>query len=107
MLSGAVVNATAQPPQDPSILLRRRAPAGNVFQVLGPRSSKANDLAPDLTKASSKCKRRPARNHFEPCGDVDAVAKDIVVVNDDVADVDADPKFKPPDLAAFRSAMSS
>ena len=32
---------------------------------------------------------------LEPRGDVDAVAEDIVVVDDDVADVDADAKFDP------------
>ena len=48
------------------------------------------------------------RNPFKPSGDIDAVAKDIVVIDNDVADVDADPKFNPPDLAAqpaFCSAM--
>ena len=35
------------------------------------------------------------RNSFKPRRDVDAVAKDIVVVDDDVADMDADPKFDP------------
>ena len=38
------------------------------------------------------------RNPFEPRGDVDAVAKDIVVVDNDVADVDADAKLYPPVL---------
>jgi hypothetical protein len=38
------------------------------------------------------------RNPFKASGDVDAVAKDIVVIDDDVTDVDADAKFDPLDL---------
>jgi hypothetical protein len=33
------------------------------------------------------------RDSFEARGDVDAVAKDIVFVNDNIADVNADPEF--------------
>jgi hypothetical protein len=35
------------------------------------------------------------RNPFETCRDIDAVAEDIVVVKDDVADVNADPELDP------------
>ena len=37
----------------------------------------------------------PARfgNTFKPSGNVDAVAKDVVVVDDDIADMDAEPEF--------------
>ncbi len=35
------------------------------------------------------------RDPLKPCGDVHAIAKDIVVVDDDVADVNADAKFDP------------
>jgi hypothetical protein len=31
------------------------------------------------------------RDPFQPGGDVDAIAKDVVVVDDDVADMNADP----------------
>ena len=35
------------------------------------------------------------RDSFEACRDVDAIAKNIVVIDDDVADVNADTKFDP------------
>ena len=35
------------------------------------------------------------RNPFKTCGDIDTIAEDIVVIDDDVADVNADPKFDP------------
>src|ERR1700721_361783 len=34
-------------------------------------------------------------NILQPCGDVDAVAEDVVVVDNDVADVNTDAKFDP------------
>jgi hypothetical protein len=37
-------------------------------------------------------------DRLEPRSDVDAIAKDIVVINDDIADVNADAKFDPLDL---------
>ena len=47
------------------------------------------------------------RDPFQPRGDVDAVAEDIVVVDDDVADMNADAEVEPSIRAtlAFRSAM--
>src|SRR5262249_52701687 len=38
------------------------------------------------------------RYPFKAGGDIDAVAKDIGFIDNDVADLDADPVFKPPDL---------
>ena len=35
---------------------------------------------------------------FEPRGDVDAVAEDVVVLDDDVAEIDADAEFDAPVL---------
>ena len=36
------------------------------------------------------------RQTFEPRRDIDAVAVDVLVVDDDVADVEPDPEFDPP-----------
>src|SRR5258708_5962500 len=72
----------------------------NILQVLRTHIVKDDiDLPADLTL----CVVRDAnatrlRNPFKASGDVDAVAKDIVVIDDDVADVDADAKFDPLDL---------
>ncbi len=35
------------------------------------------------------------RDPLQPCGDVDAVTEDIIVIDDDVADVNADAEFDP------------
>ena len=44
---------------------------------------------------------------FQPRGDVDAVAEDVVALDDDVADIDADAEFDARSAApaALRSAM--
>ena len=54
------------------------------------------DLAPDLPVGVIG-QADPARfcNAFKTGSNVDAVAKDIVVIDDDVADVDADAEFDP------------
>src|SRR6476661_4121209 len=36
------------------------------------------------------------RNAFQPCSNIDTVAEDVVVIDDDVADMNADAKFDPP-----------
>src|SRR6266478_8033705 len=36
---------------------------------------------------------------FEPRGDVNAIAKDIVIFDDDVAEINPDPEFNPPLLS--------
>src|ERR1700733_3653561 len=55
------------------------------------------DLSPDLPVGVVR-QTYAARigNIFQPCGDVDALSEDVVVVDDDVADVNADAKFDPP-----------
>ena len=42
-----------------------------------------------------KCRRRRLGNAFQARGDVDAITEDIVVIDDDVADVNADAKLDP------------
>ena len=44
---------------------------------------------------------------FEPRGNIDAVAEDVAVLDDDVADMDADAEFDAPSCgtAALRSTM--
>ena len=51
------------------------------------------------------CRHRDAArlgDAFESRGDIDAVAEDIVVLDDHVAEVDADAEFDPPIFRAFR-----
>jgi hypothetical protein len=76
----------------------------NVFQVLRPYILEGGiDLSADLTLCVvGDANAAGLRNPFKPSGDIDAVAKDIVVIDNDVADVDADPIFKPPDLGHSR-----
>ncbi len=72
----------------------------DILQVLRTHILKGEiDLPADLTL----CVVRDAnatrlRNPLKASGDVDAVPKDIVVIDDDVTDVDADAKFDPLDL---------
>ena len=54
------------------------------------------DLAADLTLGVvGKADAAGLGNSLEPGGDVDAVAEDIVVIKDDIADVNADAKLDP------------
>ena len=67
------------------------------LRVCSPRSSQADlDLAPDLPIGVVRY-ANAARfgNALQPGGNIDAVAKDIVVVDDDIADMDANPEFNP------------
>jgi hypothetical protein len=41
---------------------------------------------------------RPDRRSPLPHGNIDPITKDIVLFDDDIADVNADAKFDPPDL---------
>jgi hypothetical protein len=66
---------------------------GNVLEGLRPNVIPADlDLAPHLSIGVVR-NANAARlgNAFQPGGDVDAIAKDIVVVYDDIADMDTDP----------------
>jgi len=86
--AGAVAGAL------PSAASPRRIGSAMFFRFCGPMSSKRLDLAGDLTLPSSELQTPPGfRDAFQPRGDVDAIAKDIVVVDDDVADVNADAEF--------------
>ena len=86
----------------PASILKRHARIGSddILQVLRTHILKGEiDLPADLTL----CVVRDAnatrlRNPLKASGDVDAVPKDIVVIDDDVTDVDADAKFDPLDL---------
>ena len=56
-------------------------------------------LALDLLKSIVRKTNRARRGQrLDPCGDVDAVAVDVALVDDDIADVDADAEF---DAAVF------
>src|SRR4029077_1625032 len=72
----------------------------NILQVLRTHILKGEiDLPADLTLCVvGDANATRLRNPFKARGDVDAVAKDIVVIDDDVTDVDADAKFDPLDL---------
>ena len=70
---------------------------GNVLEGLRPKVVAGNlDLAPDLpigvirnADAARLC------NAFKPCGDVDAVTENVVVIKNDVTDMDTDAEFDP------------
>ena len=70
---------------------------GNVLQRLRPEVIPADlDFAPDLPiGVIGDANAARLGNSLQPGGNVDAIAKDIVVVDDDVADMDADPEFNP------------
>src|ERR1700722_15283977 len=54
------------------------------------------DLSPDLpVGVVRQTYATRIGNIFQPCGDVDPIAEDVVVVDDDVADVNTDAKFDP------------
>ena len=67
----------------------------------------------ELARASDRARRRDADaaglgQRFKPRGDVDAVAIDVAVLDDDVAEIDADAKHDAPVVLgtpALRSAM--
>ena len=46
---------------------------------------------------------------LQACGDIDAVAENIIAVDDDVADIDADPEWiglaSEPPASCFRSCL--
>src|SRR5260370_28447102 len=73
---------------------------GNILQVLRPHILKGSiDLPTDLTLCIVRdANAARLRNPFKTGGDIDAVAKDIIFIDNVVADVDADPIFNPPDL---------
>ena len=89
---------------------QRSARARDVLQrVRSPMSSNAARPCPESAdRRHRRCRRRPARDAFKARRNVDAVAENIVVVDDDVADVNADAKFDPGILrqtSAFCAAM--
>lgn len=54
------------------------------------------DLAANLTlRVFGNTDSTRLRDSLQPCGEVDAVAKDIGVIDDNVADVNADAEFDP------------
>ena len=73
---------------------------GNIFQVLRPHILKGDiDLAADLPlRVIRDADAAGLRDPFKAGGDIHAVAKDIVFIDYDVADMDADAKFDPLDL---------
>ena len=70
---------------------------GDVFQRLRPHVLKSRiDLAADLAlRFIGDADAAGLRDDFETRGDIHAIAKDIVVIDDDVADVNADTEFDP------------
>ena len=53
------------------------------------------ELVPDLVVDGLRdADRAGLGERLEPRGDVDAIAKDVVAVDDDVAEIDADPQFE-------------
>ena len=68
---------------------------GDVLEGLRPKVIPANlDLAPNLpVGVIGYANTAWLGNTLQPSGNVDAVAKDIVVVDDDIADMDTDPEF--------------
>ena len=71
---------------------------GDVLQRLQPHVFAGDiDLAADLTPGVvGQADAAGLGNSLHSGGDVDAVAEDIVVVKDDIADVNADAEFDPP-----------
>ncbi len=45
---------------------------------------------------SARCRSRPAQRGFQASRDIDAVAKDVVILDDDVAEIDPDAEPDPP-----------
>ena len=77
---------------------------GNVLEGLRPKVIAGDlDLAPDLPiGVIGDANAARLGNALQSGSDIDAVAEDVVVVDDDVADVDADAKFDPVDPAVHR-----
>src|SRR6266446_4510810 len=57
-----------------------------------PKSSKPNSTLSRTWSRTTRLTQIPpgSAKCFEPCGDIDAVAVNVVLVNDDVAEIDAD-----------------
>ena len=74
------------------------------FSVCGPRSSQAKSTLPRILPISVVGDANPARlgDALETHGDVDAVTEDIVLIDDDIADVQADPEL---DLGVRRDSI--
>ena len=54
------------------------------------------ELVPDLVVDGLRdADRAGLGERLEPGGDVDAIAKDVVAVDDHVAEIDADPQLEP------------
>ena len=70
---------------------------GNVLEGLRPEVIAGNfDLAPDLPIGVIRYANSAwLGNALQPRGDIDAITENIVVVDDNVADMDADAKFDP------------
>ena len=79
---------------------------GNVLEGLRPKVVPTDlDLAPDLPiGVVGYANATRLGNALQPGGNVDPVAKDIVFIDDNVADVDADPKFDP-DILRYVSVL--
>src|SRR5207248_5394782 len=65
------------------------------LRLCSPRSSKAQSSRSCTWSCTMAETQMPARfgHGFEPCGDVDAVAVDVVAVDDHIAEIDPDPEF--------------
>src|SRR5262249_3210331 len=70
---------------------------GDIFDAVGSeRPVIESELVPDLVVYGLRdADRAGLGERLEPGGDVDAVAKDIVAVDDHVAEIDADPQLQP------------
>ena len=55
-------------------------------------------VADIVSNASGYCDATRLGDPFDPRGDVDAVAENVVILNDDIAKIDADAKHDPPIL---------
>ncbi len=67
------------------------------FTACSPRSAKDSDSLSLICSLAARVDADAARlgQRFEPRGNVDAVAENVVAVDDDVADIDADPENDP------------
>ena len=70
---------------------------GNVLEDLRPKILAGNfDLAPDLPIGVVRnADTTRFGDPFKAGSDIDAITKDVVFVDDDIADMDADPKLDP------------
>ena len=90
----------------------RRAPAGRCFSAPArrdPRPAKSSLPRVWVTHRVRDADAAGLGQRFEPGGDVDPVAEDVVVVDDDVAEIDADAPLDAPvsGVAALRSAIAA